>query len=667
MLAAMSPGSDVKRYFRGTVPRLALAVIVLMPLLYGAMYLWAFWNPFGEADKMPVAIVNADKGATIQGKQMNVGEQVTTGLVDSKQLDLAVVSAEEAERGVAHGKYYFSVTLPENFSEAVASPQGDNPEKANLIFTYNDANNYLATIIGQDAASQVVNQVSAQVGAQSVGTVLTGLSEAGSGLKKAANGADQLNSGLVTANDGARQLAAGSRTLADNMVTARDGSAQLASATAQISTAITSATDPLLAAMNSGAGTVDLDQFAVSTSGLSSRIETIAAGIDGLSGAQSQAAQRVDQVVAALRANPDPTVQAVVDTLAPVTDLLRTPTLDPGTTRELEQIRTDARVLSDQLADPTSPLRVGLTLLRDGGLRSDVMAVRSAAEQLSSGAATLSSGLVELTDGSFTLADGAAQLADGTTELVSGSGELASALENGVKQVPDWTDQQRTAVGQTLSAPVALKQDYTNEAPTFGTGFAPFFMSLALFVGGIITWMLLTPLQSRPISAGLSSIRVVLASYWPALLLGFLQATVLYSVVTLAVGLKPVHPIATFAFLLLVTGTFMSMIQAFNAIFGVAVGRVVTLAFLMLQLVSAGGIYPVQTTAKPFQYIHYVDPMTYTVNGLRQLTVGGIDSRLWIATAVLLGITTVCLTASALSARRNRQYTMDRLYPPVVV
>ncbi len=81
------------------------------------------------------------------------------------------------------------------------------------------------------------------------------------------------------------------------------------------------------------------------------------------------------------------------------------------------------------------------------------------------------------------------------------------------------------------------------------------------------------------------------------------------------------------------------MIQAFNAVFGVAVGRVVTLAFLMLQLVSAGGIYPVETTAKPFQVIHPFDPMTYAVNGLRQLTVGGIDSRLWIAIVVLAALT----------------------------
>src|ERR1700755_1072056 len=101
------------------------------------------------------------------------------------------------------------------------------------------------------------------------------------------------------------------------------------------------------------------------------------------------------------------------------------------------------------------------------------------------------------------------------------------------------------------------------------------------------------------------------------------------------------------------------MVQAFNAVFGVAVGRVVTLAFLMFQLVSSGGIYPVETTAKPFQLIHPFDPMTYAVNGLRELTVGGVETRLWVAIVVLCGILAASLAASGWAARRNRQYTME--------
>src|SRR3954447_24975934 len=92
MIAAFSPGSDFKRYYRGRMPRLALVVIILMPLMYCALYLWAFWNPFGEVNKLPVAIINLDEGTTVAGEELHAGAQVVTGLIDSKQLDLHEVS-----------------------------------------------------------------------------------------------------------------------------------------------------------------------------------------------------------------------------------------------------------------------------------------------------------------------------------------------------------------------------------------------------------------------------------------------------------------------------------------------------------------------------------------------------------------------------------------------
>ena len=215
---------------------------------------------------------------------------------------------------------------------------------------------------------------------------------------------------------------------------------------------------------------------------------------------------------------------------------------------------------------------------------------------------------------------------------------------------------------------MALTENTLNLAKTFGTGFSPFFFGLALFVGSIIAWMLFKPLQARPIAQGLNSFRVVLASFAPTFLIGLLQASILYLVVVFAIGLRPTHPWAMFGFMLLMVAMFLAMIQMFNAVFDLAVGRVVTLAFLMVMLTSAGGIYPVPTTTKPFQYIHWVDPMTYTVTGLRQLSVAGrVDNQFWGSLAVILLLTAVFLAVSTWAAHRNRQYNMDRLYLPVEV
>ncbi|MCF8609477.1 YhgE/Pip domain-containing protein [Gordonia sp. HY285] len=624
MLAAFSPGSDFKRYYRGRMPRLALAVIILMPLMYGALYLWAFWNPFNEVDKMPIALVNMDAGATLEGKPLAAGEQVVQGLVESKQLDLHVVSESEAADGVAHGKYYFSITLPKDFSEAVVSPTTGNARSAPLIFTYDDANNYLASVLGGDAAQQVVAQVSSQVGTQ---TFDIAFKEVGSMLPqvtKAVDGANELATGLDTANSGAHELSG---------------------ALDELSGVVTKVTDPLLAATSASGGLspAEVKAAAVRVGEGATAINEI---VGGAATTQSRGYTALDSAITGMASSPDPAMRALARSLTPARDALANRGLGPDANNTATALLHDSQMLSAAMTTPGSQVHSLLALAETGGLHSDIEKARGDATELSSGAD---------------------QLAAGTTKLAAGAHELAGGLDEASKAIPHWNKKQQDALAKTLSQPVVLSEKYENEAGTFGTGFAPFFFSLALFVGGIIAWMLFTPLQSRPIAQGLNSVRAVLASYAPTFGVGVLQAAILFAVTVLAVGLRPAHVIGTFLFMLLVVAAFLSLIQMFNALFGPAVGRVVTLAFLMIQLTSAGGIYPVETTTKPFQYIHWIDPMTYTVNGLRQMIMGGVDYRFWVAFAVLSGLTVVFLSISVLAARRNRQYTMDRLYPPVEV
>lgn len=637
MLAGMSLGTDLKRYSRGTMPRLALITIIVLPLLYGAMYLWAFWNPFAAIDKIPVALVNEDTGATVSGNALRAGDEVTRALVDSGQLDLHQVSQRQAAEGVSDGTYYFSITLPADFSAAVVSPAGPNPQKAQIQFRFNDANNYLASVMGQNAAREVLNEVSSKVGQQVIGTALT-----------------QVTDQVTKAADGAVRLSDGSKTLADGLGTARDGAAALADGSHRLSAGIQQATDPLLK-LTDDLGSMGFDPNAAGAAAtrLSGNIKAVSDRLASLNVNYQQAAGIVNQVVDALRSNPDPAVRGLGDTLAGAQRLLDVKGLDPATDEGLTQLRNNSQQLENDLADPGSGLRTFVTHALDGGLKADLVTLRNGASDLDAGAHRLSGGLVQLADGGNQLKDGAEQLATGLGE----ADQRASTI----------TDSQRVEVSAILASPVGVEMDFTHHAATFGTGFAPFFLPLALFIGSLIVWMLLTPLQTRAIVNGLGALRVVLASYWPALLLGICQVVLMYTVVHFGVGLQARYAVGMVAFLTLIAASFLAMIQAFNAVLGVAVGRVFTLAFLMFQLVSSGGVYPVETTAKPFQVLHPYDPMTYAVNGLRQLIVGGVDARMWTSVGVLAGILVVSLAASAWAARRNRQFTLERLYPPIEV
>ena len=123
---------ELKRFGRGKLPRAALVAVLLLPLLYGALYLWSFWDPYGQLDKIPVALVNDDKGATASGKKIAAGDEITKGLRASKVFEWHEVSEAEARKGVEDGTYYLSLTMPEDFSARIASSSGDSPETGAL-------------------------------------------------------------------------------------------------------------------------------------------------------------------------------------------------------------------------------------------------------------------------------------------------------------------------------------------------------------------------------------------------------------------------------------------------------------------------------------------------------------------------------------------------------
>jgi putative membrane protein len=644
MLAGLAFGSEIKRFGRDRMTRTAIVVLTLLPLVYGALYLWAYWNPFGNVYKMPVALVNSDRGAMVSGQQMNAGDEIAKSLTADGGLDWHVVDPEQARNGVAHGQYYFMLELPPDFSEAIASPMTGHPRQANLIAVYNDANNYISTSIGSTAVDEVLNAVSTRIAGQAVTQVLSVVVSSGAGIKEAANGAGQLSDGAVQVDDGAAQLVSG-------LDSAKSGSAQLASGAKQLSDGIMQATDPLVAATTaiSQLGGSQLQQGAAALGQANDQIGAINA-------AQTTAASSLTPVINQLAASPDPVASAAAGTLRGIQNQLQANQFTP-------QIRQQITAAQNAVAAMNSgPLKSALDQIGSAGqnMTGKLNQLRNGAQQVAAGSANLASGIDKLDDGAH-------QLKTGTAQLRSGSAELATKLADGAKQVPDWTAQQQNAIADTIGGPVHLDTTHENAAPNFGTGMAPFFLTLALFFGALVLWMVLRPLQNRAIAAEVLPLRVVLASYLPAVAIGVIQAVILYCVVRFALGMHAAHPVGMIGFMVLISGAFVAATQAINALVGPAVGRVLIMALLMLQLVSAGGMYPVETTSRPFQVLHRYDPMTYGVNGLRQLILGGIDCRLWQAIIVLCGVWIGALVISSLSARRNRLWNLDRLMPAIKV
>jgi putative membrane protein len=136
--------------------------------------------------------------------------------------------------------------------------------------------------------------------------------------------------------------------------------------------------------------------------------------------------------------------------------------------------------------------------------------------------------------------------------------------------------------------------------------------------------------------------------------------------VTLGVHIRASNLAGTLLFLALMSATFVAIVHALNAWLGVT-GQFLGLVLLVLQLVTAGGTFPWQTIPRPLYPLHHVLPMSYAVDGLRQLMYGGLSTLVTRDVLVLVCWLLVALLATSYAARRQRVWTVKRVKPELAL
>ncbi|MFF8692123.1 YhgE/Pip family protein [Streptomyces sp. NPDC015144] len=682
---------ELKRFGRGKLPRAALVALLLLPLLYGALYLWSFWDPYSRLDRIPVALVNNDKGTSLKGERIAAGDEITGKLLDSQVFDWHEVSSAEADKGVEDGTYYLSLTMPSDFSKRIASSSGDSPETGALQVRTNDANNYIVGQISRTVFSEVRTAASTNASRGFYDRIFINFSDLHNATEKAAKGADDLKGGIGKAKKGSQDLA-------DGLKDAKDGSDRLAGG---------------IVRLNKGASDLETGsrQVADGTQQLADKVNGVAADVrpflkdNGKS--IGDTARLVSDTARTVRDNLDllvksaPTAATAARTASDdLADLYRTSCVDEPdpdaalcpplkraktTAADVAAVAADVNVLVTNQNGDLKKLGTQLNTLQrqaddlaehapklDEDLESAVKkvnALNTGAHKVAKGAGDLHTGLVTARTGSADLDSGVGNLKKGATNLdgglirlADGSTTLAEGLNDGVGKIPDYGKKDRDARTAVMADPVKLASQSLHAAPNYGTGFAPYFIPLSLWVGAMVAYMLIQPLNRRALAAGASAWRIALAGWLPVVAIGLLQVGALMAVLHWALGLEMARAAGTVGFLALVTCCFSAIVQWLNARFGAA-GRILVLAVLMLQLTSAGGTYPVQTSPAFFNAIHPYLPMSYIVEGLRRLITGGGLGPVWQGSAVLLAFTVGALALTAVAARRKQVWTLDRLHP----
>ncbi|MCI3270342.1 YhgE/Pip family protein [Streptomyces cylindrosporus] len=681
---------ELRRFGRGKLPRAALVALLVLPLLYGALYLWSFWDPYGRLDRIPVALVNDDKGAMAGGKRVTAGDDITEGLRESDTFDWHEVSASEARAGVEDGTYYLSLTMPADFSERIASSAGDSPETGALQVRTNDANNYIVGQISRTVFSEVRTAASTKASRSFLDRIFISFSDIHGATVKAADGADQLTGGIGKAEKGSKDLADGLKGAKDGSSALskglkkldtgagalEDGSRQVADGTRTLADKVNAVDDKVGPFIKGNEKTIgDTARLvADSSKAIRDNLDTLVKAAPTAAKGAHAASEVLNDVYKARCEQavlPDPACAdlkkaktAAADVAAIADDLN---TLIGDQHGDLKKLDADLATLQKQaqaLADRAPHLSEDLqdAVAKINKLNEGATKVAAGARKLHSGLGTATTGASELDTGVGKLKTGAQTLNGGMYKLVDGSGKLAGGLHDGAGKIPDYDKKDRDQRTGVMADPVRLVSKDLHNAPNYGTGFAPYFIPLSLWVGAMVAYMLIPPMNRRALATGAPAWRIALAGWLPVVAIGALQTVALMSVLHWAIGLEMARAAGTVGFLFLVTACFAAIVQWLNARFGAA-GRILVLALLMLQLTSAGGTYPVQTSPRFFNAIHPFLPMSYIVEALRRLITGGGLGPVWHACVVLLAFTAGALALTALSARRRQVWTLDRLHP----
>ncbi|GLZ29482.1 ABC transporter [Lentzea sp. NBRC 105346] len=630
--------NELRRVTSGTLPKLAVLALALVPLLYASLYLYANKDPYANLKHVPAALIVQDKGF----KDLHAGEDVAKELLDGNKFKWEQV--DNADEGVRKGKYIFALTLPADFSEALQSPADFKPRQGVLTLTTNDANNYLGSTIANQVVSEVRRAVSTKVSKEAADKLLLGFSTIREKTAEAADGATKLADGSAQVRDGENKLVGGQEKLLEGAQQLSDGLNQLA---------------PGLHEMHEK--TRDLPaktrQLADGSRKVADGNETAARTAEEYAAKAQQFVGALDQIngdVAAklrLLGFTEQQIQQVMSSLGQV----RKPIDD--TNAKVQGGASSLRALAngaDQVADGNEQLAAAMPALADGIARAD------------EGATKLAQGAAQLRDGERTAVDGQKQVRDGAVQVADGSAKLRDGLTGGVNGIPNPDDPTRLATAQTIGDPVAVRGLSQSKAATYGAGLAPFFLGLATWIGAFVLFLLLRPLSRRALAAGQNAARIALGGWLPAALLGIAQVVVMFAVVTMIVDIEPSNPLLTFLFLGLMSLTFVAILHALNAAFG-AVGKFLGLILLILQLVSAGGTFPWQTIPVPLYPLHFGLPMGYAVDGLRHLMYGGDLSVVGHDVLILVAWLVGALALSSVAAYKQRVWTPSRLKPELVL
>lgn len=676
---------DILRLLKNPVALVITIGVCVIPSLYAWYNIVANWDPYGNTANIKVAVANNDQGTSNEYVgELNAGDETVSKLKENDQLGWVFTDADTAVEGVKSGEYYAAIIIPDDFSTNLTSMLTGTFTQPQLEYYCNEKKNAIAPKVTDTGAQTVEEQINETFVATVSETLVEKIQNAAGDLD--AQGAEtqggilenvqRSNQALQDVRDA---LAGMQKTIATSKEAGAKADETLSALSGQIPSLVNALDkgDALLASARTSSRNFASSLNTTLSHGLTqmgkaSSNTNVAVG--KLSGAISAAGGKVDGALA--------DVQMVInDVNRIIIDIREITGIDSGLVLSaLEEQLAELQTLKDALQDQSTDIQnsagaiAGAVSSLDSATQQGISAMEGVQQdmastvlpQLSQGMDSFSEVSGDLTGVVASLEPIIAQargvLAQLTTTLDQASSTMSqadSSLEKlqgtlstaandvAALRASESLDKLDEILGASsadladfMSSPVTLTTKAVYPVSNYGSGVAPFYTNLALWVGGCV---LIAIIKLEVDGEGIGAFTATEGYFGRWLLLvvlGFVQAFIVCCG-DLVLGMQCLRPE-----LFVLAGIFTSFVYV-NIIYALAsafkhIGKALVVILVIVQIPGSSGMYPIEMMPDFFQRLHPLLPFTYGISAMRE-TIGGMYGMDY---AINLGVLAVFLAVA---------------------
>lgn len=153
----------MKKLERGSLLFLVLVLALSASVSYLALNQAAYADRQDDVQKMTVALVNEDQGATFNGNPYDFGQEFIKNVEKDSTHDWYIVSRGVAESGLARGAYNMMIVIPHDFSEKALSIDATAPEKVRVTYKINASGNNDVRAEAEKTAQTILNDINRRI------------------------------------------------------------------------------------------------------------------------------------------------------------------------------------------------------------------------------------------------------------------------------------------------------------------------------------------------------------------------------------------------------------------------------------------------------------------------------------------------------------------------